>query len=241
MTRRNRIRRQFLATLVLGVAATARADPPAERPIDAPHGMRVIVKMIGPVTQPADLQAICVLRHDPAGDKYIEAMADFNGRLGGLLASLRDRGEFAGDPGETLLFTPPPNSIAPKRVLLIGVGDESKLTPDAMRMAGAIAAREALRLGAAHVAWAPTMRDQGSTRVGVGDGDRAFAEGWVLAYDTAKRMQAQRLSPSADVADVTIEAGPKFIADASAKVRAGVAAAAAAAAQRSDAAYSSAK
>ena len=39
---------------------------------------------IGPVTQATDLQIICVFKHNPAGDKYIEAMADFNGKLSGL-------------------------------------------------------------------------------------------------------------------------------------------------------------
>ena len=48
-------------------------------------------KMIGPVTQATDLQVICILKHDPAGDKYIEAMQDLNGKLKGLLSSLRDR------------------------------------------------------------------------------------------------------------------------------------------------------
>ena len=109
---------------LLALMASSRADgPPAEQSVDAPHGMRLAVKMIGPVTQQTDLQVICVLAHDPAGDKYVEAMADFNGKLGGLLSGIRDRGEFAGAAGETLLFIPPPGTVAAKRVLLIGVGN----------------------------------------------------------------------------------------------------------------------
>ena len=86
--------------------------------------------MIGPVTQTTDLQIICVLKHDPAGDKYIEAMDDLNQKLHRILSNLRDRGEFAGELGETLLFTPPPNSITPKQLLLIGIGSESALSLD---------------------------------------------------------------------------------------------------------------
>jgi hypothetical protein len=167
--------------------------------------------MIGPVTQTADLQIICLLKHDPAGDKYIEAMQDFNDKLGGLLSALRERGEFVGELGETLLFTPPANSITPKQVLLIGVGDESALTLDKLRIAGRIAAREAVRLKAVHVSFAPTLRDQGSSRIDVGEGDGAVVEQVVLAYDTEKRLQKQGLAVRTDdMAEFVVEAGPKY-------------------------------
>jgi hypothetical protein len=220
----------IMVTLIVAIGLVSwRAwsdSPPAERAVVAPHAVRVSVKMIGPVTQTTDIQMICVLKHDPVvGDKYIEAMDDLNKKLGGLLSSLRERGEFAGEPGETLLFTPPPNSITPMRVLLIGVGDEATLTLDRLKLAGRIAAREATRLGASDVSWAPTLRDQGSTRIDVGDGDAAFAEGFVLAYDTEARLQAQGLASKSQLKSLTIEAGPKYFEGASAKVSAAVAAA----------------
>ena len=112
------------ATLAFGVAAAllaagARAADVPERSVDAPHGMRVTVKAIGPAAEPTDLQVLCILEHDPAGDTYVEAMRDLDDRLGGLLSSLRDRGGFDGEVGETLLFTPPPGSILAKRVLRV--------------------------------------------------------------------------------------------------------------------------
>jgi hypothetical protein len=188
------------------------ADAPAatEKSLDAPSGLQVTVKMIGPVTQTTDLQIICILKHDPAGDQYIEAMKDLNAKLGGLLSSLRDRGDFAGAVGETLLLTPPANSITPKRLLLIGIGQESKLTVSSLHLVGRIAAREAVRLNVAHVSFAPMLRDQGSSRIDVGEGGAAFEEQFLLAYDTEKRLQAEGLSPKDDLKDVTIEAGPKF-------------------------------
>jgi hypothetical protein len=194
------------------------ADGPTEKSIQGPNGVDVSVKMIGPVTQTADLQIICVLQHEPAGDKYIEAMKDFNDKLGGLLSSIRDRGEFAGEPGETFLFNPPANSIAPKQVLLIGVGEEKLLTLDRLKLVGRIAAREAVRLNAVHVSFAPTLRDQGSNRIDVGDGDAAVTEAFLLAYDTETKLQAQSLSTKASITDFTIEAGPKFFDGALKKV-----------------------
>src|SRR5438128_10552907 len=45
-----------------------------EKSVPAPRDVKVTVKMIGPVTQTTDLQIICLLKHNPAGDQYIEAM-----------------------------------------------------------------------------------------------------------------------------------------------------------------------
>ena len=207
----------FAITLLLFAGAT-----PATNSVAGPHDQTISVEMIGPVTQTTELQIICILKHDPAGDKYIEAMADFNQKLHGLLSGLRDRGEFVGDFGETLLFTPPSNSITPKQVLLIGVGDEASLSLDRLKTVGAIAAREATRLKASHVSFAPTLRDQGSTRIDVGDGDAAFVSGWILAYDTEKKLQNQGLQPSLTISNLVIEAGPKYFDGAATKVAAAV-------------------
>src|SRR5882724_3852978 len=133
----------------------AQAAEPAKKSVQAPHGQTISVEMIGPVTQTTDLQILCVLRHDPAGDKYIEAMDDFNQKLHQLLSNLRERGEFSGELGETLLFTPPANTIAPKRVLLIGMGGESLLSLDRLKLAGVISARESVRLASTNVSFAP--------------------------------------------------------------------------------------
>src|SRR3954452_11053269 len=187
-------------------ALFAHAAEPAKKSIAAPHGQTIAVEMIGPVTQSTDLQIICVLKHDPAGDKYIEAMDDLNQKLHRILSNLRERGEFAGELGETLLITPPANSITPKQLLLIGIGEESALSLDRLTLVGGIAARESARLRAANVSVAPTLRDEGSSRIEVGEGDAAFARGWILAYDTEVKLQEQGLSLANSVASLTIEA-----------------------------------
>src|SRR5277367_765387 len=87
------IRNAFVCTAVL-LVPLAFADAPAKKAVEAPHSQTISLKMIGPVTQTTDLQIICILKHDPSGDKYIEAMDDFNGKLNHLLSGLRDRGEF---------------------------------------------------------------------------------------------------------------------------------------------------
>src|SRR5712672_2819914 len=129
-------------------ALCAHAAEPTKKTVAAPHAQTISVEMIGPVTQTADLQIICVLKHDPAGDKYIEAMDDLNQKLHRILSNLRERGEFAGELGETLLIAPPANSIAPKQLLLIGIGEESAVSLDRLTLVGGIAVRESARLRA---------------------------------------------------------------------------------------------
>jgi|GraSoiStandDraft_41_1057321.scaffolds.fasta_scaffold1296930_1 hypothetical protein len=215
------------------VPTMSRAENAApETSVSAPWDVTVTVKMIGPVTQTTDLQIICLLKHNPAGDHYIEAMQDFNEKLGGVLSSLRERGEFVGDPGETLVLNPPEGSITPRKVLLIGVGEEASLTVDRLRLAGTITAREAVRLGMSHVSFAPTLRDQGSNRIDVGEGDAAVVESFLLAYDTERRLHEQGLASGANIREFVIEAGPHYFAGTVEKVSAAVRSAGAALAQR---------
>jgi hypothetical protein len=183
---------------------------PAEKTFDAPNAQTISIKMISPLNQTTDLQIICILKHNPAGDQYLQAMHDINQKLHNLLSNLRDRNEFTGELAETLLLTPPPNSITPRQILLIGVGDEANLTSEKLELIGQIAARESARLAASHVSFAPTLRDQGSTKIDVATGDAAFITGWIQAYDTQSKLAAQGLTPPANVATLTIEAGPKY-------------------------------
>src|SRR3984893_9427647 len=104
--------------------------------------------MIGPYTEPADLQIICLLKHKSSGDTYQGAAKDTDAHLGGLLSALRNRGEFIGELGETFLFTPSKGAIPAKRFMVIGLGEEKDLSLDTLRVVGRIAAREAVRLQA---------------------------------------------------------------------------------------------
>jgi hypothetical protein len=193
----------------LGVRGTD-SPTPAEKTFDAPHGMKIGVKMVGPYGQTTDLQIICVFKHRASGDTYIEAMKDLDDKLGGLLSSIRNRGEFEGNLGETIAFVPPAEATQAKRFLVIGLGDESDLSLQTMRLIGTIALREAIHLKAPHVSFAPVLRDQGNDKLDVGDCDRSVEEGVILAYDTEKRLQAEGLAWNFDIKDWTIEAGPKF-------------------------------
>jgi len=105
---------------------------------------------------------------------------------------------------------------------VIGLGDEKDLSLDTLRTVGRIAAREAVRLKAKHVAWAPVIRDEGNLAIDVGEGDRAFAEQLLSSYDTEKRLQAQGLAPTFTIESVVIEAGPTFFEGAVKQVGRGI-------------------
>jgi len=211
------------AGLVINASAADTKTAPKENVFSAkPLGITLSIKMVGPYMEPADLQIICLFKHKSNGDTYQGAAKDTDEKLGGMLSTLRNRSEFVGESGETILFTPPKDSIPAKRFMVIGLGEEKDLSLDTLRTVGRIAAREAVRLQAKHVAWAPVIRDEGNAAIDVGEGDRAFAEQMLAAYDTEKRLQAQHLAPEFSIESFVIEVGPSFFDSAVKQVEQGI-------------------
>jgi hypothetical protein len=200
----------FLGLVINASAADASLAPKQQTFAARPLGITLSVKMVGPYMEPADLQIICLFKHKSTGDTYQGAAKDTDEKLAGILSALRNRGEFVGELGETILFTPPKGSIPARRFMVIGLGDEKDLSLDTLRVVGRIAAREAVRLKAKNVAWAPVIRDEGNTAIDVGQGDRAFVEQMLSAYDTERRLQTQGLSDPFAIETFVIEAGPAF-------------------------------
>src|SRR6266404_2057259 len=217
----------LIALACAGLLSSALAADTTTAPKESvfptkPLGITLSVKMVGPYMEPADLQIICLFKHKQSGDTYRGAAKETDEKLGGILSSLRNRGEVVGETGETFLLTPPKGSIPAKQFMVIGLGEEKELSLDTLRILGRIAAREAVRLKAKHVAWAPVIRDEGSTTIDVGEGDRAFAEEMLAAYDTEKRLQGQGLAPKFSIESVVIEAGPTFFDEAVKQVGQGI-------------------
>src|SRR5437867_1719450 len=205
----------LIALACAGLLSSALAADTTTAPKESvfptkPLGITLSVKLVGPYMEPADLQMICLFKHMASGDTYQGAAKDTDAHLHGLLSALRNRNEFVGESGETLLFTPPKDSIPAKRFMVIGLGEEKDVSLDMLRIVGRIAAREAVRLKAKHVAWAPVIRDEGNIAIDVGEGDRAFAEEMLAAYDTEKRLQTQGLAPKFSIESFVIQAGPSF-------------------------------
>jgi hypothetical protein len=193
--------------------ATSTADEAKEVSLDAPNKLTVRVRAQAPYDAEIPLQVVCYFKHKESGDKTLGAAVELDERLGGVIASLRTRGEFAGDELETLLLTPSKDTIKPKLLLLIGLGDETSLSLDRMEGVGRVALREAARLGTTRMAFAPLIRDQGNSRFPAGDVANAVVRGMLLAYDTEKRLQQGGLAKAFTVEEWLQEAGPTYFAD----------------------------
>jgi hypothetical protein len=208
------IRCASLLTIVIltGLAwANETQDKVREKAIGAPNNVKVTVRMEGPYTATVPLQVVCYFKYTPDGAKRMGgAPVELDKHLGGVIASLRERGEFGGNQLETILIVPPPGSIKAKALLLVGLGDETDLSLNLMEAVGRVSLREAVRLGVSRVAFAPLIRDQGNTKIGTGEVERAVVRGMLLAYDTEKRLQKEGLAKAYTLDQWNVEAGPMY-------------------------------
>ncbi|HEV3304288.1 MAG TPA: M17 family peptidase N-terminal domain-containing protein [Planctomycetaceae bacterium] len=207
--------RHFLFSVLLVGLLTTRgwADNVKETALDGPDGVKIKIRMEGPTTAETPLQVVCLFKHKESGDKMLAAAVDLDKDLHGVISSLRNRGEFAGDALETLLIVPPAGTIKPKLLLLIGIGEESSFSLDRMEEVGRVAVREAARLGASKIAFAPLVRDQGNSQFGTGDVGHRAIRGLLSAYDTDRRMQKEGLARPYTLEEWSEEAGPAFFDD----------------------------
>jgi hypothetical protein len=205
-----------LALVILaGYGGPARSDQPKQEvkefALDAPHKVKIKVRMEGPYTAEVPLQVVCYFKYTPEGAKRMGgAPIELDKHLGGVIAALRERGEFVGDQLETILIAPPKDSIPAKALLLVGLGEENALSLKLMEAVGRVSLREAVRLGASRVAFAPLIRDQGNSKLGTGEVETAVVRGMLLAYDTEKRLQQEGLGKTFVLDQWNVEAGPSY-------------------------------
>ncbi len=216
----------FLATLlfVFGVLVDA-AEPQAVKEIrfSALRDVTMKLRMEGPTTAEVPLQVVCYFKYTPEGAKRMKgAPVELDHELGGVIGALRERGEFVGDELETILLVPPAGAIKAKALLLIGLGDERGLSLEVMERVGKIALREASRLGANRVAFAPLIRDQGNSTLDTGEIERVVTRGVLLAYDTEKRLQQEGRAKPFTLEEWEAEAGPAYFDDTKAGLEKGI-------------------
>jgi hypothetical protein len=217
----------FSIILVVGFGSLARSDEGKEQvketALDAPNNVKIKVRMEGPYTADVYLQVVCYFKYTPEGAKKMSgAPVELDKRLGGVIGSLRERGEFVGDQLETLLIVPPKGAIKAKALLLVGLGEEDALSLKLMESVGRVSLREAARLGVNHVAFAPLIRDQGNSKFGTGDVATAVVRGMLMAYDTEKRLQKEGLSTDFTLDQWNVEAGQAYFDDTVAGVKKGI-------------------
>lgn len=182
-----------------------------ESVVAGPHGVVLKIRMEGPYTAEVPLQVVCYFRFTAEGaKKMVGAPVELDKHLGGVIGKLRERSEFTGNALETLLLVPKEGIIKAKALLLIGLGEADSLSLDLMERVGKVALREAARLGATKVAFAPLIRDQGNAKVKTGEVETAVVRGMLLAYDTDRRLQKEGLAKRYELTEWWIEAGPAY-------------------------------
>lgn len=180
-------------------------------------GIRIEGMVQGPSTEATPLQIACVFEYTegdifnspPALPAAVNGMVHLDHDLTGIITDIRKRGKFAGHAFETLLITPPAGSVAPKQVLLIGLGDRNKFNPELMISIGAVAMREALRLGVNSFAFASDLKDAGI------DSPTALVAGNVVkgsfeAYRTQAYLKDKKMASYKPLTKITLLAGPAF-------------------------------
>src|SRR3954447_4441803 len=91
------------ASSALLTAADEPGKKPAEEKVAGPDGLTLTVRMQGPYDADVPLQVVCYFKYQ-AGESLKGAPVELDKRLGGVVGSLRERGEFAGDELKTLVL-----------------------------------------------------------------------------------------------------------------------------------------
>jgi len=134
---------------------------PARYPIGSFGGVDFDLVAWGPAQAAVDLSVACMFERelDPRGPQG--GLLALDAALGGQLTHMRAAGAFRAQPMETLLVSTPPPGLAPRAVLVIGMGHPATLDGELLRRATRVALSEAVRLGARSMAFAPSVLDAG--------------------------------------------------------------------------------
>jgi hypothetical protein len=211
-----------LIALVTWPCAIAWTQDPAVINIaDAPIPIRVLAQ--SPADTDTYLQVVCLFRSSPA-NKLQGASAEINEKLAGLLDRVRSPQLFRGELGETVLLTPPKNSIGAKKLLIVGLGDSQTFSPQRMQLVGEIVYTEASRLGVKNPFFAPTVLDGGVSRFTTGQVSEQVITGFLHAAETEKLVNEASNSSSQAIGSLTYLAGQQHADDTRAGIERAIAA-----------------
>ncbi len=181
------------------------------------HGIEIEGMVQGPSAQITPLQVACVFEYTegdiynapPALPARLNGMVHLDEALKGLVTEIRKSGKFTGHAYETLLITPPAGTLGGKQLLLIGLGDRNSFNAELMVGIGAIATREALRLGVDSFSFASDIKDAGidSPTALVAEN---VTKGAIEAYRTDLWLKDKGMSSSKPLKKITLLAGPAF-------------------------------
>jgi hypothetical protein len=209
--RRNAVGMCLAASIVWSCPILWAQSKPAVIDIaDGPIPVRILVQ--SPVDTDTDLQVICLFQSSPANTLH-GSLAEANEKLKGLFDRIRNPKLFRGELGETLLLTPPKNSLGARKLLIIGLGDSQTFSPQRMQLVGEIVYTEASRLGVANPFFAPTVLDGGVSKFTTGQVSEQVMSGFLRAAATRRALNEANASADRNVAALTYLAGQEHAND----------------------------
>jgi hypothetical protein len=233
-------KRLVLTAMFLGFISAVELTKSPETTLP-PVGTKTLVGVIdginieaivqSPSAQVTPLQIICLFEYTegdiflspPALPKEVNGLLHVDEALHGLITDLRKSGKFGGHSLETLLIIPPKNTIAAKKLLLVGLGNRNDFKPEMMRMIGIIGMREALRLGVTSYSHASDLKDSGIASP-TADVTRYVTQGAVEAYRTQQYLQNRQASDQLTVNKFSLLSGPAYYKDSQEGMRAALSA-----------------
>jgi hypothetical protein len=199
-----------LVSLMIGLVPCAAQTPGTPK-------LPVSVLSEHPSDSDTDLLVFCLFGSSPR-NKLMASLVDTDNKLHGLLTEVRRPGLFNGELGETMVLTPPPGTMKPRKILIIGLGDSESFAPARMYLVGKIAFLEADRLGATHPFFAASILDGGVTKFTTGEVATFVVGGFRDALALEQTLHARGDAGPPVVADFTYLAGPKNVSSTTAGI-----------------------
>jgi len=186
-------------------------NQPARHGIGELHGVAFEVVAWDGAHADAALSVACMFEREAAGATLQGGLLHLDQALDGALTALRRSGGFRAEPMETLLITTPPAGIRAKTVMIIGLGVPESVTTEDLERAIRVTMREAIRLDASSVAFAPSLLDSGLVDGLSGDGALAMLRGAFDALAAEHRLASLGLTTAAKIKRWSFDAGPTHI------------------------------
>jgi hypothetical protein len=158
-----------------------------------------------------DLSIACMFEREMPGVQLAGGLLHLDEVLGGALTRLRHEGHFRAQEMETLLVRKPPIGVSGRSVLIIGLGSPITFASAILERATRVAVREATRLGACTVAFAPNLLDAGRTDADSMNVEAAIAQGTVSGLQAEYRLSELGLANPPAILSWAFDVGPAHI------------------------------
>jgi hypothetical protein len=180
---------------------------PERRALGQRDGVAFDVAAWGPALADVDLSVACMFEREADGAAMAGGLLQLDRALGGELTRLRITGAFRAQEMETLLITLPPPGLAPRALLVIGLGEPDTLDGERLRSAARVALREAVRHGARTMAFAPSVLDAGHTDNAALQMPEMMLDGMISVLRAERQLADAGLAPPLSLLGCTFDVG----------------------------------